>query len=156
MQLTKQTDYSMRILMYLGINAHRLCTIREVCGVYKLSTGHTMKLVHELGRAGFVKTTRGRNGGITLGIEPKDINVGEVVRFTEKNMALVECFRPDGNSCPLSQFCVLELALQRALNSFMAVLDEYSLQDLIRVKGKMKKAFATVGNEYVVVVDASD
>lgn len=130
--------------MYLGINAQRLCTINEVCNVYNLSKGHTMKLVHELGQAGFIETVRGRNGGIALKINPKDINIGEVVRSTEQSLALVECFRPGENSCPLSEFCVLELALQRALNSFMSVLDEYSLQDLIRVRGKMQAAFALV------------
>jgi len=130
--------------MYLGVNEQRLCTIKEVCNIYKLSVGHTMKLVHELGKAGFIESIRGRNGGIRLGMKPKDINIGEVVRTTEQNLALVECFRPDGNSCPLSDFCVLELALQRALNSFMSVLDEYSLQDLIRVRKKMDNAFAIV------------
>ena len=140
MQLTKQTDYSLRILMYLGVHRERLCTIKQICETYNLSTGHIMKLVHELGKRGYIETIRGRSGGIRLAAEPKDLNIGEIVRFTEKNLELVECFQAEGSDCPLTKFCVLSDALQRALDNFFSTLDEYSLQDLIRTPTQLREA----------------
>ena len=140
MQLTKQSDYSLRVLMYLGVHPDRLCTIKEICAAYGLSTGHTMKIVHELGKAGFVETIRGRNGGLRLSCAPQDLNLGAIVRHTEQNLALVECFQAEGNACPLTPYCVLSSALRKALEAFFSVLDEYTLQDLIARPQKMRLA----------------
>ena len=132
--------------MYLGLKENGLTTIDEVRRAYGLSVGHTMKLIHELGKAGFITTIRGRGGGFRLAVEPKDLNIGDVVRMTEKNLALVECFQGDGNNCPLSEMCVLSQVFERALESFLAVVDEYTLQDLIRPKKRMTTAlFAQAG-----------
>ncbi|MGI9523230.1 MAG: RrF2 family transcriptional regulator, partial [Hyphomicrobiaceae bacterium] len=132
MQLTKQTDYSLRILMYLGLKKNGLTTIEEVCRAYDLSIGHTMKLVNELSKAGYISTIRGRGGGFRLAVCPSEINIGDVFRSTEKNLSLVECFQSDSNRCPLSDMCILSNIFHRALGSFLAVLDDYTLQDLLR------------------------
>ena len=140
MQLTKQTDYSLRVLMYLGVRTEKLCTIKEICAAYRLSTGHVMKIVHELGKAGYIETIRGRNGGMRLAKEPAGIKLGEFVRFSEHNVILVECFRAEGNACALTSICMLSPVLQRALDSFFAVLDEYTLQDLIAKPAQLRAA----------------
>ncbi|MGH8808294.1 MAG: Rrf2 family transcriptional regulator, partial [Noviherbaspirillum sp.] len=83
MRLTDYTDYSLRTLMYLGMNRDRLATIQDIADAYGISKSHLMKIVQQLGQAGLVETIRGRSGGLRLGKEPEQINIGEVVRNTE-------------------------------------------------------------------------
>ncbi|HYC05229.1 MAG TPA: Rrf2 family transcriptional regulator [Azospirillaceae bacterium] len=130
MRLTVQTDYSLRVLLYLGLRPDRLCSIREIAGAYGISENHLMKVVHRLGLFGFVRTVRGRNGGLALARPAADLGVGEVVRRTEEDMVLVECFSPDGK-CPISGACTLQGVLDEALAAFLAVLDRYTLADLM-------------------------
>ena len=92
MRLTDYTDYSLRTLMYLGLNRNGLVTIQEIADTYGISKNHLMKVVHQLGVAGMVDTVRGRNGGLRLKKEPEDINLGQVVRGTEPDLTMVECF----------------------------------------------------------------
>ena len=130
MRLTTYTDYTLRTLMYLALNERRQVTIAEIAEAYGVSQAHLMKVVHHLGVAGDIATTRGRHGGLRLNRPLSAINLGVVVRRTEQDTALVPCFeRPE--SCPIGPACVLRHALDEALAAFLAVLDRYTLADLV-------------------------
>lgn len=140
MRLTVYTDYSLRLLMYLAIKPDGLTTIPEVAKAYGISSNHLMKVVHQLGQAGYVETLRGRSGGMRLARPAAGINLGDVVRFTEPDMDIVPCFRAENDTCPLRGGCRLKSALNRARIAFMAVLDEYSLDDLTAMPGPMRRS----------------
>ncbi|GAN69253.1 RrF2 family transcriptional regulator [Acetobacter orleanensis] len=139
MRLTLYTDYALRTLLYLGGHADRRVSIREVAQAYGISENHLVKVIHHLGRGGFVDTLRGRHGGLMLSRPPEQINVGDVVRHTEDDMALVGCMAPPGKEsgragerCILAPACTLRGVLGEALGAFMAVLDKLTLADLLR------------------------
>lgn len=136
MRLTAYTDYTLRTLMYLAVNAERSATIAEIAGAYGISEAHMMKIVHQLGVAGDVETVRGRNGGLRLGRAADAINLGSVVRRTESDFALVACFQA-GGACAISEACVLRGVLAEAIEAFLTVLDRYSLADLVRPRAKL-------------------
>lgn len=131
MRLTAYSDYALRVLMYLSIQEDRLATIKEISDQYGISRNHLMKLVHDLGRNGFIETVRGKNGGLRLNGDPATISAGQVVRAMEKDLNLVECFDPDNNQCRIVKACILSKALSKALAAFLDVLDEYSIADLL-------------------------
>ena len=131
MRLTAFSDYSLRVLMYLGVHRDRLATIGEVAQAYAVSENHLVKVVHHLARHGYIETTRGKGGGMRLARAPERINVGEVVRGTEENLVLVECFDTATSSCRIGAACVLKGVLARAVDAFFAALDEYTLADLL-------------------------
>ena len=131
MQLTLYTDYSLRVLLYLGLNPKRMATITDIAGSYGISRNHLVKVVHNLALQGFINTTRGRGGGITLARPPAEINVGDVVRHTEMNFHLVECFDKERNTCPITAACFLKRALYEAQQAFITVLDRYTLADVL-------------------------
>jgi Rrf2 family nitric oxide-sensitive transcriptional repressor len=131
MQLTRYSDFSLRVLMYLAVRSERLATIDEIAEAYGISRAHLMKVVHQLGRAGFLETTRGRGGGVQLARAPEEIGVGEVVRFTEGRMDLVECFDPATSHCRIEPACGLRGVLEEALEAFLGALDRHTLADLI-------------------------
>lgn len=133
MRLTSFTDYSLRVLMYLSLKEGELCTISEIAERYAISRSHLMKVVYELGRLDYVETVRGKHGGMRLRRAPAEINLGEVVRRTENDLALVECFNTD-NYCRLTASCVLQGVLDEALQAFLAVLDRHTLADLLGPK----------------------
>lgn len=126
MKLTLFSDYSMRVLLYLGARPDRLCSIAEVAGAYGISQHHLMKVVNELSRSGYVESVRGRSGGIRLGRPPEEINVGAVIRHTEDGFQLVDC-----DSCVIAPACGLTGVLREAIGAFLAVLDSYTLADLL-------------------------
>lgn len=131
-RLTLYTDYSLRVLLYIGAKKRAdLSTIQEIADAYDISKNHLMKVTHELGRLGLVETVRGRGGGIRLAKEPEDIIIGEVVRQTEEDFHLVECFDTENNFCRLSPQCKLKGALYEALQAYLAVLDRYTLADCL-------------------------
>lgn len=130
MRLTFYSDYSLRLLMYLAVKPERLVTIQEVADTYRISKNHLTKVAFDLGRAGYLDTVRGRGGGIRLAKKPADIGLGQVLRVTEKDSALVECFQPKTDRCAISAPCRLKGVLTRALGAFFAVLDQYTLADL--------------------------
>jgi Rrf2 family nitric oxide-sensitive transcriptional repressor len=130
MKLTTYTDYTLRTLMYLAVNTGRPTTIADIANAYRISEAHLMKIVHQLGVAGDIETTRGRHGGIRLARSPEDINLGTVVRRTEVDMDLVPCFA-DMESCAISRACLLKGILDEALGMFLTVLDRCTLADLI-------------------------
>ena len=130
MRLTAMTDYSLRLLMYVGQHATRLCTIAEIAQVYGISEAHLMKITHQLALAGFLETVRGRGGGMRLARAPSDINLGDVVRAMEPDFAVVECFAT-GNVCSLTGRCRLTGVLHGSLAAFMQNLDRYTLADIL-------------------------
>ena len=130
MRLTVYTDFSLRVLMYIALYPERRPTIAEISSSYGISRNHIMKVVYQLGVAGYIATVRGKNGGMQLARAPHEINLGEVVRRTEPDMALVPCFSPVGAPCVISPACKLRRALQQAQGAFLAVLDDYTLADL--------------------------
>jgi Rrf2 family nitric oxide-sensitive transcriptional repressor len=132
MRLTRYTDYALRTLIYLGLNAPRQASIAEIARAYGISENHLVKVVHHLGRLGLVKTTRGRGGGLRLAHAPGDIVIGQVVRQTEDDLALVECF--SNGVCAITSACRLRSALGEALAAFLAVLDRYTLADFLRAE----------------------
>lgn len=138
------TDYSLRVLIYLGTKEDgKLTTIQEISDAYHISKNHLMKVTFELGKAGFIETVRGRGGGIRLADRPENINVGTVVRRMEEDFHLVECFSSKTNTCPISPICGLRGVLGKALHAYLAVLDEYNLQDLLFNKDALRELLRT-------------
>lgn len=141
-RLTVYTDYSLRTLMYLGVRgSENLVTIQEIANAYQISKNHLMKVTHDLGKHGYIETIRGRGGGIRLALEPEQINIGDVVRKTEDDFHLVECFNPEGNLCKISPECRLKFALNEALKAYLAVLDTYTLADVLVSKDILSELF---------------
>lgn len=132
MRLTVYTDYSLRVLMYVALHPERRPTIAEVASKYGISKNHIMKVVYQLGRAGYIGTVRGQTGGMRLARPPEEIILGEVVRRTEPDMALVPCFDTANTRCVITPVCKLRAALHQAQAAFLAVLDGYSLADLVQ------------------------
>jgi Rrf2 family transcriptional regulator, nitric oxide-sensitive transcriptional repressor len=130
-RLTVYTDYSLRMLIYLAVKGDGLATIAEVAGAYGVSKAHLNKVAHRLGRAGYVETARGKGGGLRLARPAEAIGLGEVVRRVEPDMALVPCFEPVRAPCPIAPACGLRGALHEARQAFLAVLDRYTLADLV-------------------------
>lgn len=137
MRLTTHTDYALRVLIFLGLAPDRMATIGEVSDRYGISRNHLTKIVHELGRAGFIETVRGKNGGMRLGRPAASIRVGEIVRAMEDNMHIVECFNPDAPECQIAPVCVLHDVMRTAFGQFLAVLDSYTLADLVVPKDQL-------------------
>jgi Rrf2 family transcriptional regulator, nitric oxide-sensitive transcriptional repressor len=126
MRLKGYTDYALRVLMHLAARPDRLASIGEIARTHRISHNHLMKVVHDLRKEGFLAAVRGRSGGIRLARPAAEISVGEVVRHTEGGFDLVDCA-----SCVIAPACALTAALHEARSAFMAVLDNYSLADLV-------------------------
>jgi len=138
LNLTLHTDYSLRILLYLAEHTDRPVSTREISEAYGISRNHLVRVVQTLQSHSFVKAATGRSGGITLGHDPAAINIGEVVRKTEPNFRIVECFDLQTNTCRILPVCTLRGVLAEALESFFNVLDKYTLADLVRMKGSQR------------------
>jgi Rrf2 family nitric oxide-sensitive transcriptional repressor len=130
-QLTRYSDYTLRVLIYLAVAPDRLVTIEEIARSYDVSRAHLMKVVHQLGVRGYVETVRGRRGGLRLARPAEEIRVGEVLRWSEENMDLVECFGPEKGACAITPACGLRSALHEALEAFLTVLDRHTIADLV-------------------------
>ena len=139
MQLTAYTDYSLRVLMYLAVHEDQLSTITEMASAYDISKNHLMKIVHQLGQQGFIETVRGRGGGLRLGQAASRVNLGQVVRQMEPHFNIVECFDHSTNHCPISPACGLTRVLIEARDAFFAVLDRYTLADLVHEKDSLTR-----------------
>lgn len=133
MRLTQWTDYTLRVLMYCAASEGRAqpVTISEVAEGYGISRSHLMKIVQELAAQGLLETTRGRGGGMRLMRPATDICIGAVVRSTETDFHLVECFEPATNTCRLSSHCRLKGVMEQAMQAYLAVLDGVTLADLL-------------------------
>lgn len=139
MRLTTFSDYSLRVLMYLGVHGERLATVGEIALAYGISENHLVKVVHHLAQHRYIETTRGKGGGMRLARPPEKISVGEVVRGTEENLKLVECFDESASNCRIEPACVLKGILSRAVDAFFAALEPYTLADLLVSRPKLAK-----------------
>ena len=146
MRLTLFSDYTLRVLMYLGVHRDGLSTISQIAEAYDISRNHLMKIVHYLGQCGYLETVRGKGGGIRLAREPADINVGSVVRQTEKDTVLVECFGSQTSTCRIVPACELKIILKEASEAFYQCLDRYTLQDLLRQEANLKDIFGLIAS----------
>lgn len=143
MRLTLYTDYSLRVLVFLATKpTEELSNIKEIAETYNISKNHLMKVTYELGKMNIIETVRGRNGGIRLAIAPDKINIGEVVRQTEEDFHIVECFDEERNQCIISPACGLKHVLNKALQAYLAVLDEYTLADLVKNQSALLSYFS--------------
>jgi Rrf2 family transcriptional regulator, nitric oxide-sensitive transcriptional repressor len=139
MRLTLQTDYALRMLIYLAIHQGRPCRVTDVAAEYGISRNHLLKVALKLGRLGYLTTARGRTGGIALARRPEDIRLGEVVRHMEDDFALMECMRRDGGLCVISPACRLKGVVGKALQAFLAVFDGYTLDDIAGNRSELAK-----------------
>lgn len=134
MRLTRQTNYAIRILMYCAANEGQLSRIPEIAKAYQLSELFLFKILQPLVENGLVETVRGRNGGVKLGKVATAITLFDVVRVTEDNFAMAECFEDDATECPLVDSCALNEALRKALDAFFGVLAGYTIDDLVKAR----------------------
>jgi len=141
MKLSRYTDYAIRVLTYLAAHEDRLCSIREIAQCYGISENHLMKIVHDLGRAGFIATSRGRGGGLRLGRPASAIVVGELVRHTEDGFDLVDCAR-----CLIGSACGATAVLREATDAFLAVLDRYTLADVVDQRQRLAALFGSLAD----------
>ena len=137
MQLTQYTDYALRTLVYLALKSET-STITEISDRYNISRNHLVKVVHGLGKLGYIQTIQGRNGGIVLAYAAVDINIGDVIRKTEPNFHIVQCFDAQNDRCTISAGCQLKGALGEAFRAFMDVLDNYTLAQVVENAAELK------------------
>lgn len=131
MRLTLFSDYSLRLLLYLAAHPGRKVALSEVTDAYGVSKNHLIKIVQMMVAEGFVESSRGRGGGLRLARRPEDINVGALVRITEPDLNLVECFERRTNTCPIEPACGLKRVLQDAQVAFLGALDAHTLADFV-------------------------
>ena len=134
MRLSLQTDYALRVLIHVAARPERLSSIGEIARAYAISENHLMKVVHLLGRLGFIRTVRGRGGGIALAVPAENIVIRQVMRQTESGLDLADCGR-----CVVAPACGLTGVLHEAMSAFLAVLDSYSLADITRKRGDLAR-----------------
>ncbi len=138
MRLTLHTDYSLRVLMFAALKGETLSTIAEIAEHFDISRTHLMKVVNALGRAGYLDTVRGKNGGFRLAKKPSQIKVGAVVRDLEEDLAIVGCMQ-QSDYCPIEGACILRRAFGEAMAAFLAVLDRYTLDDLVKPRKSLAR-----------------
>lgn len=135
MQLTQYTDFSLRVLIYLSMKKpEELSTITDISEFYEVSRNHLVKVVHNLATLGYIETIRGKHGGMRLARAAADISVGEVVRLTEPNFDIAECFNKTTNRCAITPVCGLKRILGQARSQFMQALDGYTIADVLDEK----------------------
>ena len=134
MQLTKQTDLSLRVLIFLALHPDKLSTISDIALRYKESKNHLVKVVHKLAALGYLDSVQGRGGGVKLSLSPPEISLGDVVRDMETSLDVIDC---ETLACPLIPACFLKPILNEATAAFLGVLDEYSLADIAKNKGAL-------------------
>jgi len=142
MRLTAYTDYSLRTLIFLAMNREQLVTIQQIADAHGIAKNHLTKVVHRLGTLGYIDTVRGRNGGLRLGREPVDINIGEVVRHTETDFYMAPCFDEVSAGCMYSAACALKGVLGKATAAFLDVLGAVTLEQMMIKEKRKAKAKA--------------
>jgi len=138
MRLTSFSDYSLRLLILCASRAPELVTIADAATIYGISRNHLMKVANELSRGGFLRSVRGRNGGLHLARPAEEISIGKVVRLMEGSGDFVECFVPGQNSCVIAPACGLKFLFATALEDFFRRLDDATLADVIRKPAQLK------------------
>lgn len=138
MRLTTFSDYTLRVLIYLAVQDNRVSTIAEIAEAYNVSKNHLMKVVHHLAGQGYVETTRGKGGGVRLRQSADSISIGEVLRQTESDSALVECFRDGESDCRIEPACLLRGAFHQAQEAFYKVMDGYTLAQIATNRDRLQ------------------
>lgn len=142
MHLTLHADYALRVLVYLATRPGKVVSTLEVSEAYGISKNHLVRVVQTLAQHGFLEVRPGRSGGIALAREPGDINVGKVLRASEPDYCLVECFDREKNTCPIAPACSLKGMLYEAREAFLAVLDKYTVADVLsRSRPELSRLF---------------
>jgi Rrf2 family transcriptional regulator, nitric oxide-sensitive transcriptional repressor len=139
MRLTLQTDYALRVLLYVGLKRDELATVAEIVRHFDMSKGHVMKVVNRLAQLGYVQTLRGKNGGIRLARNPRAITAGAVVRDVEPELGVLGCLQDRSGYCRIEECCVLRSALHEATNAFLATLDRCTLADLMEPRQALSR-----------------
>lgn len=152
MRLTQYSDLGFRLMMYLAICKEKLATIQEVSDRFAISKNHLVKISHELTKQGLIESVRGRNGGVRLALPPEEINLEMVLRATEEDFDLVECFNSETNQCVISEVCRLNSILDEALEAFLAKLRKVSLADLVRNGKVIEAELLPLPNESIIKV----
>jgi len=147
MQLTLYTDYSLRVLIYLSIHKDRSATISEIAEFYQVSRNHLVKVVHNLSLKSYINSTRGKGGGLRLAREASDIVVGAVVRDTEPNFNIVDCFGENADPCTVEPVCALKSILGQATNDFLHTLDQYTIADMLKSSNESPITFVKKNEE---------
>ncbi len=142
MKLTRFTDYSLRVLIYLGLQNNGRVTIKEISESYDISRNHLMKVVSMLTRMGYLDARRGPGGGVALARAASDINIADVITDMEDDLDLVECFC-DGKSCIIAPVCELKNSLDKALEAYLGTLRKYTLDDLLSPRAKLRKILSS-------------
>ena len=138
MKLTAFTDYSLRVLVYLAAQPGGRATISQVASAYGISEHHLVKVVHFLGKAGWLRNVRGKGGGLELAHPPAQVNIGRVVRDTEGDAVVAQCFDSQrSDECAIASSCKLRGPLDEAVAAFYAVLDRYTLADVVRNRAQL-------------------
>jgi len=134
----------LRVLLFLAAKPEESATITEIAGFYKISRNHLVKVVHNLGILGFIITSRGKNGGIKLARRAEEISISEVVKKTEPDMDLLECFNPKTDNCTISRTCSLKSMIFDSRAAFMSVLDRYTLADAAKPSVSTKPVYVNI------------
>ena len=141
MRVTKFSDYALRVLIYLACKPNEnLTTIAQLADAYSISIHHIRMVVHKLGQLGYIHNIQGKGGGFELAQKPSEILIGDVIRETEKDFFIVECFNPEG-SCKIVKACKLQQILGEALNAFLDTLNQYTLADITDNKKSIMNQF---------------
>lgn len=155
LRLTSYTNYALRTLQMAALRSPALARVDDVVRVHRMPRPHVAKIVHELGRAGYLQTVRGRGGGFRLGRPANEIIVGDVVRLTEGALDVVECFNPETNTCPLIGVCKLSRAIQAATRAFMAVLDDLTIADIAANRAQLLDRIVPLADDGLWPVSAT-
>jgi Rrf2 family transcriptional regulator, iron-responsive regulator len=153
MRLTKQTNYAIRMMMYCAASERgSLSRVQEIANAYGVSELFLFKILQPLVEAGLMETVRGRKGGVRLAKAASEITLYDVVRVTEDSFAMAECFENDAAECPLIDSCSLNAALYKALNAFFAVLQDYTIEDLVSDRPQMRSLLGLLEPERLSAV----
>jgi Rrf2 family nitric oxide-sensitive transcriptional repressor len=152
MELSRFTDYSLRVLIYAAAREGEKITLSELAQAYRISHHHLVKIVHYLGKLGYLQNRRGRSGGILLGRKATEIRVGDVIRKTESHFNLVECFSAGSDTCRISPTCRLKGVFQEATQAFLDVLDHYTIEDLVQSRSSILRLLSLNGSPAATLV----
>ncbi|MEO9682348.1 MAG: Rrf2 family transcriptional regulator [Tateyamaria sp.] len=146
MQLSKFSDYALRVLMHLTASPDNLMSTRQIAEMHEAKYNHLTKVTAWLVGEGYAASSRGRGGGLRLALDPSEINLGKLIRSLEADRPLVDCHAPDGGTCPLAASCGLSMVLQDAQEAFFVELEKYSIKDTLRVFPSMTKVLTELND----------
>ncbi|MGL5030942.1 MAG: Rrf2 family transcriptional regulator [Aeromonas sp.] len=151
MRLTSYTDFGLRALLYLAtLPEGELSSVAKVSALYGVSRNHMVKVVNQLVKLGYLHSQRGKNGGIRIACDPATINVGHVIRALEGNLDGIDCGSP---ICHIVSVCLLKSALREAMDAFLAVMDSYTLDDLLANRDEWQRIFSQLIPTLVIEPD---